>query len=741
MLYFLVMGEKERKLNVPLVDGPQAEDNTGKAVATLQIIIILMLLLAVYFNAIFNSFVYDDTEQVLDNPWIKDVRHIPEIFSRSVWSFKKEILVSNYYRPMMYIIYMFNYHVFGLKPWGFHLVNILFHAGVSTLVFIIMKKLESGYAPSNGPALEPPGSWQLWRRKRTLLSPPFIASAVFAVHPIHTEAVAWVAGLPDLSFSFFFLLSFYLYLRSRDALGVAYVLSLGSFFIAVLCKETALVLPVIVLAYDLTFNKEGFRTSGRWKRYFAYLAVAGMYLIMRINALGGLAPLPAHAKLSVHGYIINVFPLFMQYLEKLVMPVNLNAFHVFHPIGSLFQLRGLLSVTVAAAFVLLVLIALKRKRVVFFCLLLVVVPLLPVLYIPGLGESAFAERYLYLPSLGFAFLSALLFSWGITNAPKRTPFLIVAFILVIGSYSAATASRNAVWNNDYVLFADTVRKSPDAASPRISLGNALCDNGRIDEAFEQYEAALKIEPDSPEAYNNIGDVCRERGWLDKAVGYYQIALALNPDSAGIHNNLGNAYYDKGWADKAVEQFQIALRLNPDYAQAHNNLGSVYYDKGLTDEAIEQYRIALRLNPDLAEAHNNLGNVFREKGWIDYALQEYQSALKLNPAYADAHYNLGNVYVRKGWIDKAVEEYLFALKQKPDLAEAHYNLANAYYEKGRTAEAREQYLMTISLKPGDAEAHYNLGVVYLRMGLQDEAKKEFDAAVKINPAFANTLGAP
>jgi len=191
--------------------------------AYLLIIIILLISSAVYLNALGNGFVYDDTDQVLKNNWIKDIRFIPEIFSKNVWSFQADHSVTNYYRPMMHLIYMLNYHLFGFAPWGFHLVNILFHAANSVLVFLILILLANWQAGSLV-------SEQDSTFSSALLYSPFIAAILFATHPIHTEAVTWVAGVPELSFTFFYLLSFYFYIRSEECFNRAYTVSVISFF-------------------------------------------------------------------------------------------------------------------------------------------------------------------------------------------------------------------------------------------------------------------------------------------------------------------------------------------------------------------------------------------------------------------------------------------------------------------------------------------------------------------------------
>lgn len=316
----------------PLKGGLQ---KTTSIIAFIPILIILLVSFAVYFNAFFGDFVFDDRYQILENPWIRNISNVPAIFSKSVWSFQPELSTSNYYRPLMHIVYMLNYYVFGLKPWGYHLVNVLLHCGVSVLVFLVIRGLLTK---------------QIGSPSSVYISPPFIAAVLFASHPIHTEAVTWIAGLPDVACTFFYLLSFYLYISFRDGSKRAYVLSVISFSVATLFKEPTLTLSVMLAAFDYLFKKSGETTLASVKRYIPYVVVSGVYLLMRYSALRSFAPIGSYTHLSTYQFIINVFPLFREYLTSLLWPFNLNLWHTFHPISSLFGVEGMISIIVTVIF-------------------------------------------------------------------------------------------------------------------------------------------------------------------------------------------------------------------------------------------------------------------------------------------------------------------------------------------------------------------------------------------------------
>jgi protein O-mannosyl-transferase len=566
----------------------------SKSTELMLVVIIVLTSFATYFNALFNGFVFDDIPQVVENRWIKDVKYIPEILTQNVWAFRGES--TNFYRPLMHIIYMITYYIFGLKPWGFHFVNILLHSGVSALVFLIASQLSKGSKPQAYGAY---------------LSPPFIAAILFATCPIHTEAVAWISGVPDLSFTFFCLLSFFFYIRSEDSKG-CYLLSVVTFFLATLCKEPALTLPIILLVYDYAFRKKAWLAIDFLKRYFGYFIAAGAYFTLRFFALGGFAPVKGSAELSTYQCIINIFPLFSQYLRKLLLPVNLNAFYVFHPAASIFRAEGLLTLSITVAFIVFTCLMAKKSKVAFLSLLLIAVPLLPVLYLPAVTQEifpVFAERYLYLPSLGFVLLIALFLSWERVSFLRAKVMIVAVVLALIGLYFVATVTRNAVWEDNYTLWADTIRKSSDSASVHNNLGMAYEEKGAIDQAIKHFKIAVSLQPDQPRFHNNLGMTYEALGLLEKAIEHYDIALKLRPDFAEAHNNLGVAFAKKKWMAQAIRQFQITVTLNPYLADAHDNLGIAYMEAGLIGEAIKHFEVATRLNPDNLKYRKDLSMAY------------------------------------------------------------------------------------------------------------------------------------
>jgi len=578
-------------------------------VPVLSVLLVALVSIGIYANTLTNGFVYDDAKQILANPWITDVQYLPDIMTHDVWGFWPERAASSYYRPLMHIVNMMVYQAAGFSPWAYHLVNLLFHAANSVLVLLLATQLLASLGNASSRQI------------------PLIAALLFAAHPIHSEPVNWAGGMPDLSFSLFYLLSFYFYMRSTDRENATLplrCLSLIGFVLALVSKEPALTLPVILFAYDYSFKTDRLITILR--RLVPYLAIAAAYLAVRLVVLGG-------ATVSVtgtpfHQWIPDVFSIFSRYLGMLLLPIGLNAYHSLSPAESFFDGSVLIGVGVTIAFIASLIISFRKSGVVFLSLLFIIIPLLPALYIPAISGTPFSERYLYLPSFGFVMLLALAIS-GIMGRTRHGNLAVpIIGFLIVALYSPITIARNQVWKDDYHLWSDVVRKSPDVGIPHNNLGRAYFAMGEVDRAIEQYRIALRLNPDHAEAHNNLGAALATRNALVDAERHFLIALQLRPSYSDAHNNIGILYGSSGNTDKAITHFLDALRHRPDFADAHHNLGATYMSTGLLDRAIEQFRKALALHPDAVNTHLNLATAYELKGLTNDARMHRARAQRL-----------------------------------------------------------------------------------------------------------------
>jgi tetratricopeptide (TPR) repeat protein len=573
--------------------------------------IIAFAAFGVYANTLSHGFVYDDPKQILSNPWIKDVRHLPDIFQNDVWGFWSEQGVSNYYRPMMHVLYMGVHHVGGDSPWAFHAANVILHVGVSVLVFFVANLLF-----------------------RTLgnviaLRLSAIAALLFATHPVHTEAVSWVGSLPELSFTLFLLLALYLYMRSTESTAVRaglYLGSVGCYALSTLCKEPAIGLPLILIAYDLSYRKV------HWPRqvglYLPFLFVALAYLALRSWVLGGLTA-PAEGEVASNWqWIVHTPFLFARYLEKLALPVNLNVYYSFHPITSMLEPRSLIGLAAVGGFAVGLWMTFKRSATCFLSLVLISVPLIPVLYIPAIGGTPFGERYLYLPSLGFATLLSVTIFWTAGRLRNAGAMALLITLPILALYSTGTIMRNRVWQDDYRLWSDAVLKSPESDIPHNNLGRAHFARGELDKAIAHYRKSLSLNPAHEEAHNNLGAALATKGVLQEAEQHLLVALGLRRGYSDANNNLGILYGRQGYADRAIHHFREALRTRPGFPDAHHNLGVTYMSKGSLGSAIEHFRTALRLEPEMIKAHLNLATALEEAGLGEEARQHRAQADQL-----------------------------------------------------------------------------------------------------------------
>lgn len=552
-------------------------------VAASPSLVVGLVAMGVYLNTLGHGFVFDDVQNILQNPWIKDPRLLHDIFTRHVAGFDPGLSTS-YYRPLMHVLYMLTYQVFGLAPWGFHLVNVLLHAGCSILVLRVSAALWRDLNRSGRGSPLAPGA------------APLLAALVFAVHPVHTEAVAWLAGITDLSFVFFFLAAFSLFAAARRPFGPRNLLASAAFFAAALCKEPALILPAVLAAYDVLRRRDkSSPVRATAVRMLPFAAAALLYLGLRLHALGGFAPSTSHRELSLAAGVVNGIALLANYVWKLVWPVELNALYTFRPIGSLWTVVGLFSLATLFAVIAAAVLA-RRRPLVLLGLLLVALPLLPALYIPALGDGVFAERYLYLPVFGFALLLAQCFA-AVRLVDRRAATIAAALpLLLVLGYGVGTIRRNGVWRDSLTLWTDVVRKSPDSAAAREYLGFALYSAGRLDEAIASYRRALALDPARADSHLNLGVAYALLGRRDEAIAEYVKALELRPGSAEAHSSLGLALAESGELARGLAELRTALNLNPALPGAHNNLGVALMRSGAVNEATAQFAEAVRLEP-------------------------------------------------------------------------------------------------------------------------------------------------
>lgn len=541
---------------------------------------------AVGVTTLGGGFVYDDVQNVVQNEWLRDPSRLHEAFTHHVAGFDPQ-LGSSYYRPLIHLAFAGTYALFGLAPWAFHLVNALLHVANSILALLVARRLFRRYDASTA----------------SLERLPALATALlFASHPVHAEAIAWISGIPDLSAAFFVLIGLLFYLevlrgRSPLLLGIA----AGASFLGTLCKETAFVLPALLVVLELARPADGRRSGlgAALLRMLPLAITAGISLGLRWNALGGFAPSLRAGELGPAGALADALWLLAQYVGKLVLPVGLNALHPYAPVRSLAEGAAMVGLALAVGLVAAAW-ALRRHAIVPIAIAIVVLPLLPVLHVPVLGEGVLAERYLYLPVFGFALLAG----WGLARVPW-TAARWTALAGVVTLCVAMSVSRNAAWSDSVSLWTDSVRKAPSSAAAREYLCVALLEAGRVEAAAAECREALRLDPARSSARTNLAASLAGLGRLDEALDAYGEALRQSPGSAEALTGLGLVQMAKGWPDRAIASYRAALASDPGYAEAHNCLGVALIGAGRAAEGIEHLRRAVEAAPENPDYDANL----------------------------------------------------------------------------------------------------------------------------------------
>ena len=597
----------------PAAPSPDHDDPALRRRLRLLALAVAAWAVAVHANTLWNGLVYDDIPQVVENRWLRDVGNIPRIFTTGAWDFQGEAV--SYYRPVMHVTYLLTYQAFGLEPWAFHAVNVVLHAAASVLVFLL------AFSWMRRAVASP--------RDRAL--PALAAGLLFAANPVATEAAAWVACIPELTYSVLYLLALLLYDRAPRMRSVAFVGSVAAFAGALLSKEPAITLPAVLVASDVALRREPGGLRAGASRLAPFLGVAAVYLALRLAVLPARGSIGRDRGLTVAQEILNVPVLFARYLAKLLLPSSLNVYHMHPAVRSLASPEALGSIVACLAFVALTVLAWRRRSPALPALALLAVPVTPVLFVRLIaGENVFAERFAYLSTAGVALLAGLGIAWAARRRPSWATGLRLAFALLLVVLAAATVRRNRVWRSDETLWADALAQAPESGGAHHELGVALLRRGADAEAAPHLEEAVRLRPDMELAHYNLARLRERQGRLDEAVEGHRRAVSLAPDLVEAWNDLGELYRRRGQAELAAQSFLAALGQRPGALIPRLNLAQLYRDTGLRDAAMDQYQVALRLHPEDADAHLAAGTAYGEAGNLPLALDHLRTAARLAP---------------------------------------------------------------------------------------------------------------
>jgi protein O-mannosyl-transferase len=571
----------------------------------------------------------------------------------------------------------------------------------------------------------------LWQVLRSLRVPgAWLGAALWALHPVAVESVAWITEMKNTESALFFLLSILFFVRwlrakelgGRAGSGWSYALSLLFAALAMASKSSTVILPVILCLCAWWIEcRWDWRHVARVVPVFLMSAAASALSIWTQVLQLATVPDPQWSRtwpqrLATAGDAVWF------YLGKLIWPHPLIAIY---PRWRIDAVHWVSYLPLLAVIVIFAILWFKRQlwsRACFFAFAYFVVALLPVL---GLFDnfifrySFVFDHFQYLASIGpLALAGAVLARSSDFVIPKR-PWLRSAFCAgLLLSLGLASWQRTWVYEGQETLWSDTVAKNPDCWIGHGNLGASLLQKGQLGEAIDQFQITLEINPNLAEVHSNLGLALFRKGAVDDAVAQYRKAVEIDPSYATAHYNLGLALSQKGQLDEAAAQYQKTVEIDPNYALAHYDLGNTLFTEGQLDEAIAQYQKAVEIDPNYATAHYNLGTALFQKGEVDDAVIQFKKAVEISPNFAEAHYDLGLTLAQKGQLDEAVAEYQKTVEIKPGFAEAHYNLGNAFGLKGQFEDAITQFEEALRLKPGYTPAKVNLEKAQALLGQKE-----------------------
>jgi tetratricopeptide (TPR) repeat protein len=571
-------------------------------------------------------------------------------------------------------------------------------------------------------------------------------AAIWGLHPLLTESVTNIVGRADLLAAFGVLAGLLCYLRASGAAGrdrLKWLIGMvAAQTIGLFSKESAAVLPGVMLLFDITWSR-----GGKWReRLPAYSLLAmpfAAFLLLRAQAPSHMQVVFNDNPLVSAGFWrgrLTALKVLGKFLWLFSWPSGLSADYSYNAIP-LFVWNDAWALVAIAASIGCALLAIRLRvtqRPAFFFLAFFFTAIFPTSNLIVLIGSIMAERFVYLPSVGLAGCLVVAL-YALSRRFSRKEYAAWAIGAVCVVFAARTYVRNFDWRDEVSLWTSAVAVYPNSAKAHLNLGAALSRiPGRAPDAIAEYRTALRIEPNYAQARYDLGTaLLKAPDRLPEAVTELEAALLSQPDDPEVHNNLGKALAQSGKIGDAVAEYQTALRRKPDYAEAHNNLGNALAQlPGRLPEAMTEYEAAIQDDPNLAEAHYGLGNILsRVPGRLTEAVAEYQTALRCKPDYAEAHNNLGSALAQlPGRLPEAMTEYEAAIQIEPDYAEAHGNLGIALSQiPGRLPDAITHFRSAVRLNPGLAQAHYNLGVALSRVpGELPTAVAELEAALRIQP---------
>ncbi len=664
-----------------------------KITKTTHILFIALIIVVVFSPSLKNEFLWDDQFLILNNPYVKGLDHIPEIFSKHLY--EGGGMESNFYRPVQLFSYMIDYSLWGLRPFGYHLTSLFLHIINTALVYIIL------FSIASSPALA------------------FLTALFFAVASAISGTTYYIAARSDLLMALFLFSSFLFFSKTLQSRKKSmHVTSVFLFMLALLCKEMAIALPLLLIL-ELWRRKEKFRRG--LKLILPYLITVILFALSRLSVLNfseGANNIKYPATIPLWARILTDSKVILGYLKILVFPHDLHMERFIEPARTIFQIDILASIAVLAILAFVIMRLSRRYRLVLFGAAWFLVSLLPVLNIYPISVFS-GDGWLYVPSVGFFIILSIILIYIVRpKLGKSATAIIIAGLAIY--FSLFTICHGMTWRDSISLYNNILKyekKNPLIYLTHINLAGAYYNEGEFEKAIEQSKKAIILNPKHAwRSYTNLASAYMATGRPIKAIGHFKRAIKLNKDYVIAYCFLAHGYSEIGLENRALEFSNIALGLDPDSYDANCNLGYLYSDKGEVDKAKGFYKKAARLKEGAHEPHFYLGNLYMLDGEYKEALREYEEALRLG--FSDyAFYNtLSSAYIKNKRYKEAEELLIKSIALNSEQSEVYNDLGNLYFMLGHLEMAIEQYKKAIRSDPDNEGIRDNLKKT--RMVLED-----------------------
>jgi tetratricopeptide (TPR) repeat protein len=635
-----------------------------------SVLALAALTVITYAPTLRHGFIWDDDDHLTANPAMT-----PPGGLHQVWT---SLTFSRYY-PLTLTTFWVQRRFWGLNPLPYHAVNIVLHATSVVLFFLLLRRLNVRAA--------------------------WVAAALWAVHPVNVESVAWVTELKNVQSGLFFFASLLCYLRFENRrTRTWFTASLACFAAALLSKPSTVVLPLVLLL--LAWWQRGRCRRADFIRALPFLGLAAAMSVLTVAEQHRQVTLvPKDWSLTLTQRFLLAGKALWFYAAKVLWPGNLVFVYPRWELNA--DSPATLLPLLAAIAVAVALWQLRRRqwaRASLFGLGYFAVALLPVLGFFDIfyfRYSFVADHFQYLACLGVVALVA----GGAATVLRRRRLQVAASAITIIGLVALSWQHGRVFHDDEALWRDTLARNPGAAM----------------------------------AYNNLGMILNDKKQYEQAVELFQRALLIKPDFLEAHSNLGVSFTELGRYQEAEQELQAALRIQPNHGKAHYAMGRLYSRMKRTDDAIAQYQFAIRYTPTMPEPYFELAQLWQEQGRLAQAIQYYRRAVALRPDYVLAQNDLANALVDDGHPEEAIQHYQLALKTAPDAAGPHYNLGLALAKLNRTEESIQHLQMSTRLMPDFADGFVQWAKLLTQQGRFAEAIAVLKSALRTNspdPVIAN-----